>query len=365
MKNKLKLFTKNILLLIATCLVVFAVAECLSRLFFKPQELFNDVIITAPKNTVVNKDNGLSYNLTTKKLLTDRYTQFFSNNPLIKKEKPPGTYRIITLGDSYTRGAGTKNIYDDSYSIQLMKLLNSGQEIKGISNFEILPICYDGLNTYQELILLQEIALAYNPDLVILQYTDNDVEYPRNEIGIMKSSAEHKNGEYFQFQKFSRMNFIIYDNIFIPALPHFDNELGWRMLKYSNFLRFVSYKLNYILREEEVPENDINSSFKSLEKISEITKEKNIPLIMFYFPPASWTENYCGTRNADFRKSLAAEAAKLQIKYFSMCDYVADINSIRGLTDAPSNNHYNKEGYGIAAEVLKNGVIDIINVGIK
>lgn len=98
-------------------------------------------------------------------------------------EKPHNTFRIVVLGDSYTFGQGVKR--NETFSKKLEELLNSyGGQIR----FEVVNLGFCGLNTIGELEMLGERGinpetwlpderyrgLAYNPDLIILEYTLND-----------------------------------------------------------------------------------------------------------------------------------------------------------------------------------------------
>lgn len=106
-----------------------------------------------------------------------------SRNKGYPLEKPRNAFRIVVLGDSYTFGQGVTR--DETFSKKLEGLLNSyGGKIK----FEVVNLGFCGLNTLGELEILAERGinpetwlpdkryrgLAYNPDLIILEYTLND-----------------------------------------------------------------------------------------------------------------------------------------------------------------------------------------------
>src|SRR5262249_4857583 len=86
-------------------------------------------------------------------------------------EKPPGTYRILILGDSFTFGIG--NNLQDTFAKQLEKRLNEREE--GMK-FEVINGGCSSYSPILEYLLLAQKGLALNPDLVILNYDLSDVQ---------------------------------------------------------------------------------------------------------------------------------------------------------------------------------------------
>ena len=83
--------------------------------------------------------------------------------------KPPGTFRIIVLGDSVTFGHGA--LYETSYPYLLEQRL---REWRPDVKWEVWNLGVPGYNTAQELAYLNEIGERYAPDLVIVGFFLND-----------------------------------------------------------------------------------------------------------------------------------------------------------------------------------------------
>ncbi len=83
-------------------------------------------------------------------------------------EKPPGTYRILVLGDSITQGFGIEANEDVFTSVLETKL-----RTKGV-NAEVLNFGVSGYNTEQEVETLREKGVPFDPDLVVLAFCAND-----------------------------------------------------------------------------------------------------------------------------------------------------------------------------------------------
>lgn len=84
--------------------------------------------------------------------------------------KPAGTERILVLGDSFTWGVGLD--VRETIPKRLEALLAEGGR-----DVEVVNASEPGHNTVQELLRLQELGPLYQPDLVLLVYNLNDIEY--------------------------------------------------------------------------------------------------------------------------------------------------------------------------------------------
>jgi len=133
--------------------------------------------------------------------------------------KPPGTYRIVVLGDSTTLGHGVGD--EETFSFLLE------QSLSQIRPTEVINMGVSGFGTAEELIQLRSIGLTYSPDLVILAYFPND---PYNNVVSKLFSV--KNDQLVQSQ-----------NSFVPALYIRDrlyNIPGWSFLcQHSHLVNFA------------------------------------------------------------------------------------------------------------------------------
>ncbi len=134
--------------------------------------------------------------------------------------KPRGTYRIVGLGDSVMFGWGCGQ--DDFYLRVLEKTLNAQSQPHPV--YESINFAVPGYNTAMEAATFERKALEYEPDLVILQFINNDfgvplfmlkprsgldwrksyaLEFIRVRLGRIKRSYED---ERLVFQDFRNMN---------------------------------------------------------------------------------------------------------------------------------------------------------------
>jgi lysophospholipase L1-like esterase len=88
-------------------------------------------------------------------------------------EKPPGTFRIVVIGDSIAAGHGVGS--RDSFCRLLENELNNG--LPG-GQCEVIVLARSGYATSQELVLLRNEAFQYGPDLILWSYVLNDPADP-------------------------------------------------------------------------------------------------------------------------------------------------------------------------------------------
>lgn len=105
-------------------------------------------------------------------------------------EKPPGTRRIVVLGDSCTFGVGVHR--RDLMPAQLERILN---ERGGPLKYECLNFALPGYSTFDERVLYEEIATKYHADVVLVVMCSNDYIPIADEVRLSGDPAAHH--EYF------------------------------------------------------------------------------------------------------------------------------------------------------------------------
>lgn len=107
--------------------------------------------------------------------------------------KPPGTYRILLLGDSMSEGVEVA--LQDLYWKRLESLL---AQCTAFSNrrIEVVSLAVNGYGTAQEYLTLREHGLKYRPDLVLLAFfTGNDFTDNVETLG------HHRDRPYFMLRE--------------------------------------------------------------------------------------------------------------------------------------------------------------------
>ncbi len=84
--------------------------------------------------------------------------------------KPPGVVRVVALGDSFTQGYGVAA--SQAYTRHLESLLRRRDPEHG---YEVVNLGVQGTNTLDHRRHLEEVGLAYQPDIVLVAVMANDV----------------------------------------------------------------------------------------------------------------------------------------------------------------------------------------------
>jgi hypothetical protein len=95
--------------------------------------------------------------------------QGFRNDRDFSYEKPKGTIRVLSLGDSQTQGYEVGQ--DQTFSAVAAKYLSQ----RGYS-IEVMNAGVSGFSTAEEVVLLENEGIRYRPDFVILGFFANDFE---------------------------------------------------------------------------------------------------------------------------------------------------------------------------------------------
>jgi lysophospholipase L1-like esterase len=85
--------------------------------------------------------------------------------------KPVGVRRIVVVGDSVTEGAGVP--WESTFTGLLQARLQG--EYQG--EYEVVNLAQSGMNTPQEVHLLEQDGIAYAPDLVVINFVLNDCDF--------------------------------------------------------------------------------------------------------------------------------------------------------------------------------------------
>lgn len=130
-------------------------------------------------------------------------------------EKPPGTFRIIVLGDSVTFGHGA--LYETTYPYLLEQRLKSWRPTV---NWQVWNLGVPGYNTSNELEYLKRVGRHYQPDLVIVGFYPND--FTANEAPSQPSGARRLASAVQQWVQRHLYSYEFYKKVYLTA--------RWRLL---------------------------------------------------------------------------------------------------------------------------------------
>ncbi|MBN1197098.1 MAG: SGNH/GDSL hydrolase family protein [Candidatus Aminicenantes bacterium] len=179
-------------------------------------------------------------------------------------------FRVIVVGDSITYGWNVS--LDQTFHKQLEnRLRRSGCEV------EVLGMGVVGYNMVQEYHLIRERALAFKPDLVVLQITPNDFE---RTVGIRRN----RSGRGYSL--------LLYHDLRIPYVIGKSDLSTW-LMRHSHFFRFTNLRLGALMRKRN-PDYDPGhvfllgeeKSFRYLSRIHSLLRAAGVPWVAVIFPEA-------------------------------------------------------------------------------
>jgi len=181
-----KSFLSGIGLSLASLLVCLMVVEGVLR--WQHQRNLDELSLSVGKNEVCTRRSshpGLVYEI--------RPGQCGANadgylGPDYALQKSAGVFRIVMIGDSVAMGQGLQS--NESLGVLLQNELNL-LNVDGIERFEVMVMAVSGYSTSQEIIVLENNALRYSPDLLVWSYVMNDPAHP------IYHNANGAMGEYF------------------------------------------------------------------------------------------------------------------------------------------------------------------------
>ena len=166
-----KEFTVNLLLCTLSIAIFFGVAELLARIWYTPEEIRSEGHFEFDVETIFRQKKNHAGTYFGVPYTTNSYGHRGSRDYSV--EKPKNTIRILVLGDSVA--FGTKVLDSEAFPVLLEEKLSQyfTDQHTAISA-EVINAAVPGNTPFQEYHDLQR-SLLFNPDLVILQFTLNDV----------------------------------------------------------------------------------------------------------------------------------------------------------------------------------------------
>jgi len=170
----------RIVIIVIVIIQTFFIYKLCYKIYLKYQPSISSSTIT--ENNIIKTENNHSnlknyWWLQPNKISTE--SAYFLKKPVeysINKDglnslkdyevnKPHQTFRIITIGDSFTFGQYVNT--NQNWPTQLEKKLNSKKICKNIDKFEVINFGVAGFDYQYEVKRYQEKGQKYNPDLII------------------------------------------------------------------------------------------------------------------------------------------------------------------------------------------------------
>ncbi len=238
--------------------------------------------------------------------------------------KPADTVRILALGDSVTYGFSLPA--EETFAKRLEARLN---EDGGSRRYEVLNLGVGGYNTLQELAQLERKGRKYDPDLVLVVYTLNDVLDSKD---LLRSIGKLRDaGPAAPWWRRSRLASFVADRVAAPA-PESPGQTPPR----------------YFARLYDEPESwgIVEQGFAGFARVSD---ESGVPVVVVIFPYLDDLRQY---QYADLHARVAREAASRGLRVLDLLDVFLGRDASQ-LRISRADTHPNERGHALAAERIR------------
>jgi len=251
--------------------------------------------------------------------------------------KPPGTRRVVFVGDSVTFGPGVRD--DQPFA----RLLEDSLNASGVGPVETVNTGVVGYNSIQELARLQNVGLAYQPDVVVLTFLANDL----------------------------LETFTIFDHQYEPDGSLADVKVWLRRNSHLyRFLQDIYWRVGQELRRsregptEPLRKRDrLEERLATLDEMIQLTRANGAGFLLVLYPdnlddPVS--PGPSGERRS-MREELLAFAAREQVPVVDLTPALGDVRDPRArqyrLREDP---HPSVEGHRVIANALREPLADLL-----
>ncbi|MFN7952637.1 MAG: GDSL-type esterase/lipase family protein [bacterium] len=182
--------------------------------------------------------------------------------------KPPGTVRVLCLGDSFTFGRGID--LPDLYCHRLERLLESHlRRAHNHARVESLSFAAEGYSTARELRMLERRGgLDYRPDVLVLGYVLNDPEDESNPD---------------ELKRLREPTMVWHPRGWMGWLTRNSALTGWMYQRLENTRRYRAFERYYhFIHRPEYP--GWRRCQESFQRLAELTKASGTQVLVAIFP---------------------------------------------------------------------------------
>jgi lysophospholipase L1-like esterase len=229
--------------------------------------------------------------------------------------KPADTYRILVLGDSFTWGVGL------DVEETIPKQLEAALKTSTSGTIEVINASVPGMNTVNELAMLKETGLKYQPDMILLIYLLNDIDFKPelatrsyNEAAAAPVVQIDAQRDVTKWSKWKGVRGSILHIERMSALARFLVPRVGQMLHGMGLLNSTEFSwIAKVFQGFDNANPGWLESQRAMREIADIAHEKQMPFIVAIYPLLVGLENYQG-RHAnraveDYAKSIGVSEA--------------------------------------------------------
>jgi hypothetical protein len=266
-----------------------------------------------------------------------RINSLGTRGPQFQPAKPPGTIRILSLGDSRTFGWGLAE--DQTYSAWLGQMLQ--EKIGAGRRVEVINAGVNGWSYDQMFVYFREVGLGYHPDLVIVGEGNGWTQFSE------KSSPE--------FVKKFMLRVRLKNVLRRSAIYHYAVEIKLKNFYERHRAKFVPIDPNQDPYFKEQQRKDPQEVFRvAIEELCSTALSNHVQPIVLFLPVV---RDLTATNPSAIFRTKQAVVQKLGVPFV---DPTANLrNGGESLYLEGDPTHFNANGSQIVAETLFNAVTNV------
>jgi hypothetical protein len=377
--TKFKNFLRSLLVVLVSIIVPLLLIEVGFRLF-APQNLELNVSQWDPHYGWLNRPGATGFHKTPEFDIKIHIDSVGFRYPEITRAKPPGTYRVLGLGDSFTFGNGVPG--DSCFLADAERELNARSRRRGGPQIQLINTGVGAWGNAQEYLFFTHEGMSFQPDAVVLEFcVQNDfdenitggvlkvrgdslipVTTPETRIRSMQRALWSIPGYQFLSQHSHLVNFFrhhLADLQQKARAKHAQKLIGMKARKgWRGSAELVKGK--------GAPPESLLAAYKLhtatviLDALVAATRTNNVPLLVFFMPgynqcaPGGWKSDPYRSDPRANEINVARLSAHLDSLGVPILNPVNELReaSKRELLYYPRDGHLNTRGTQIVGHIL-------------
>lgn len=250
--------------------------------------------------------------------------------------------RIMIVGDSFTFGEGVYN--QDTYSAQLEAKLQGKLQDESL-DFSVMNFGVGGYNAQQQSALIKTYAKTFEPNILVLAPTLNDVEpklfWP---LGSKSMKRRDRESKIFEGQPLSTQtpNYLKWSRLLEFFWQHYEaQQISQQTEDYYHQL--------YTKQNQHLPQN-----LSAWQEIDHFSANKNLPLVVMIFPVLHQLNDYPFAQQH--------QQVRRQFQHGQVIDLTDKLNQYQAqeLWVHPTDQHPSEIVHRIAAEELMSVILPLV-----
>ena len=257
-------------------------------------------------------------------------------SPEVAVPKPAGTKRVLLLGDSVTWGAGVRE--EETFARRLERSL--GAELA--CPVEVVNTGVSGYGTIEELDVLEQEGLAFEPDVVVVYHVEND-----------NVTISHAQGPFAALVK----DRIVYRSYLIGAALQAYRNARWRLEAARAGGETVAYTKTQLAWDERP---GTEPSLAALRRIAALAREHGARGVL----ASHWSVTLDPSADARRNGILRAIADETGMRFVDVGEGLGDARR-RDLAVSRTDRHPNGFAHERIAELLRPAVRDALGCPLR